>query len=418
MKTLLLLTTVLTATAFAQTTPVSEKKYYQTLDPKTRLEILAHSKTRKSVSLAESANANKKEDDKDNMVDKIDVVKYLSESCGFEYTRDAEGNPVRPTLECNYDPRAEDDGFNGMTAKFGCQFETTNKRGEKKAKTLKVKYDPFKQQGGGYKEIPQAVMGTLFARLLGFHTGNYCPVNVVCNNCPNDNPWELSKKSTGPAAAGSRVKFDNVVVAVNLSGYKIMDTKNTDPVKAIGFYFKNELNKIYPADKQMADQLKIDRDALTLWINFAGARDAGAYNTKMYCIKSAAASEQNAQPKCLESVAIINDYGNAFGYKGQQEKMSLSRFSGAALQSSFRSYDSGPSSNEPLITTGARGTAEADGVRISSEGRDLFVKSAEAITEKQLDDVLKLTQIHLTSDANIQKWKDAFRRKVKEVKEH
>jgi hypothetical protein len=415
MKNLFLMTTLIASTAFAQSTTVNEKNYYQTLDPKVRLEILAHSQVRKSIPLTESATA-KKEDDKDNLTDKIDVVKYLSESCGFEYTRDAEGNPVRPTLNCNYDPRAEDDGFNGMTAKFGCQFEMTNKRGEKKLKTMKVKYDPFKQQGGGHKEIPQAVMGTLFARLLGFHTGNYCPADVVCNNCPNDNPWELSKKSTGPAAAGSRVEFKNVVASVNLSGYKIMDTKNTDPVKAIGFYFQNELNKIYPANKQVAEQLKTERDSLTLWINFAVARDAGAYNTKMYCVKSAPVTEANPQPKCLQSVAIINDYGNAFGYRGQKEKISLSKFSGPALRSSFGRDDF--AQNDELITTGANGTAGADGVKISKAGRDLFVKSAEAITDQQLEDVLKLSQIHLTSDSSIQKWKDGFRRKVKEVKEH
>ena len=183
------MTTLLASTAFAQSTTVDEKKYYQILDPKVRLEILSQAQVINSSPLTESATA-KKEEDKDNLTTKIDVVKYLSEACGFEYTRDAEGNPVRPTLNCNYDPRAEEDGFNGMTAKFGCQFEMTNKRGEKKIKTMKVKYDPFKQQGGGHKEIPQAVMGTLFARLLGFYTGNYCPVDVVCNNCPNDNPWE------------------------------------------------------------------------------------------------------------------------------------------------------------------------------------------------------------------------------------
>lgn len=415
MKNLFLITTLLASTALTQTTTVNEKKYYQTLDPKVRLEILAHAQVRKSSPLTESATA-KREDEKDNLTEKIDVVKYLSEACGFEYTRDAQGNPVRPTLHCNYDPRAEDDGFNGMTAKFGCQFEMTNKRGEKKLKTLKVKYDAHKQQGGGYKEIPQAVMGTLFARLLGFYTGNYCPADVVCNNCPNDNPWELSKKSTGPAAAGSRVEFKNVVVASNLSGYKIMDTNNTDPVKAIGFYFKNELNKIYPAEKQLAEQLKTERDALTLWINFALARDAGAYNTKMYCIKSTPISESNPQPKCLQSVAIINDYGNAFGYEGQTEKMSVSKFSRAALRSSFRNSDFGQ--NDELITTGANGTAGADGVKISTAGRDLFVRSAEAITDQQMHDVLKLAQIHLTSDASVQKWKDAFRRKVKSVKEH
>ena len=416
MKNLLLLSTLLASTAFSQTPIVSEKKYYQSLNPKTRLEILAHSKTRKSMSFAESQNSFKKEDDKDNLTQKIDVVNYLSEACGFTYTRDAEGNPVRPTVNCTYDPRAADDGFNGMTAKFDCKFEMTNKNGEKKFKTLKVKYDPYKQQGGGYKEIPQAIMGTLFARLLGFHTGNYCPMNVVCNDCPNDNPWELSNKSTGAAAAGSRVEFNNVVVAVNLPGYKIMDTNNTDPVKAVGFYFKNELNKIYPADQQLAENLRIERDALTLWINFALARDAGAYNTKMYCIKSVPASEANPHPTCLESVAIINDYGNAFGYEGQKEKMSLSKFLRPAFRSNFNSFDS-HQSNE-LITTGANGTAGADGVKISEAGRDLFVKSAEAITDQQLDDILKLAQIQLTSDSNIQKWKDGFRRKVKSVKEH
>ena len=407
----------------AQAEKLSEKKYFQSIDPKVRLYILKTARVKIKLPDQSFESGSLKETGKDNTVNKIDVVKYLSDVCGFEYSRNAEGHPVRPTLECTYNPRPSDNGFNGMTAKFDCDFERTEEKNSAENKkppgprTLKVKYDPFKQPGGGYKEIPQAIMGTLFARLLGFHTGTYCPADVICKDCPNDNPWELSNNSKGPAAVGSRVKFENVVISINHKGFKIMDTTNNDPVKAIGFYFKKELNKINPSDKTQAAELKTERDALTLWINFARNRDAGAYNTKLYCVKSETSQTIESKPVCLEAAALINDYGNSFGYAGQREKIELSKFKDHPLRNTSFSGEN-IDANSSLITVGANGTAEPAGIEIGDSGRKLFVKYAESITDQQLDDIFRLAQIHLTSDSSVEEWKSTFKKKVKRVKDH
>lgn len=380
-----------------------EKSYYGKIDPKIRLQILANARTMKTYDTSAEI---KKEDDKNNLNNKIDMVKYLSEECDFAYTRDANGLPVRPLVSCVYKPKDKAEGFNGMTAKFDCVFTSINKDGQTKEKTLKVKYEPKKYAGGGHKEIPQAVMGTSLARLLGFHTSTYCPVDLTCKDCPSDNPW-AQEKSSAPAMAGNVVEFKNVVVEAKMKGYKVEDSKNQSAEKPQGFTYR-ELNRYFPKgiDKSLLATMQAEREALTIWINFVVSGDADHHNNKLFCTKSTKPATPEEIPKCLESVAVINDYGNSLGYSNADTRLQLSKFAKQVLRSDGDGYSA----------YGASGNAGASYHSISEAGRSLFVQQADAITDAQLLDVFNLAQVEKVSDGNANAWLKAFRQKVQKMK--
>lgn len=380
-----------------------EKSYYGKIDPKVRLQILANARTMKTF---DPASEVKKEDDKNNLTHKIDVVKYLNEKCDFPYTRDANGLPVRPLVSCVYKPKDKAEAFNGMTSKFDCVFTSINKEGQTKEKTLKVKYEPKKYAGGGHKEIPQAIMGTSLARLLGFNTGAYCPVDLTCKDCPSDHPW-AQEKSSAPALAGNVVEFKNVVVESKMKGYKVEDNRNQNAERPQGFTFK-DLNRYFlkNLDKALQAQLSAEREALTIWINFVVSGDADHHNNKLFCTNSTKPATPEEIPKCLESVAVINDYGNSLGYSNADTRLQLSKFSKNVLRSDGDAYSA----------YGASGNAGASNHPISDAGRLLFIQQAEAITDDQLMDVFNLAQVEKVSDGNAQAWLKAFRQKVQKMK--
>jgi hypothetical protein len=387
------------ALMLAVTADAGEKEYYSKLDPKLRRLALAKSEVMKPL----NSTTVQEEDDKNNLTDKIDIVKYLSEKCGFEYTRDANGLPQRPQVKCRYQPKSELDKFNGMTAKFDCKFTQIDENLAAKEKTRKVKYDPKKYDGGGHKEIPQAILGTQIARLLGFHTGTYCPVDLTCLDCPSENPWSQSN-SSAPAVSGQTIEFKNVVVDAKMKGFKIEDPKNKTNQKLQGVSFR-DLNKYYPKiDRATQLQMRDERDALTIWINFVVSQDADQHNNKLFCLKSKAV--ENANPECLRSAFVINDYGNSFGYTDSDTKLQISKFARSVVTRS----------GDQLSTIGASGNAGASYHPLSAEGVDLFVKHAEAITDQQLRDIFHLAQIDKVSDAGVTEWIQAFRRKVDKLK--
>jgi hypothetical protein len=384
------------------TAQADEKDFYARMEPKARLNLLGHMRVMKILNQNDPQKDSKAEDDKDNRFEKIDVVKYLSEKCNFNYTRDASGTPVRPQVNCVYKPRTDGDEFFGMSSKFDCTFTAQNSQGQVKEKTLKVKYGPRQYEGGGYKEIPQAFLGTSLARLLGFYTGTYCPVDLVCKDCPSEHPW-AQNKSKAPAMPGSVIEFKNVVIEVKQKGYKIQDTKAPSD-EPQGFSMATEMNRYFPkTDKESQLKLKAERDALTLWFNFVVSNDADKHNTKLLCVKSVKPADEKQSPRCELSVGMINDYGNSFGYKNGDTPLNISEFSRSALRGNQ--------------TTGADGDARAQGHVMSEEGRTLFVTMAEAITDQQLNDIFSLAQIQKVSNAGTEAWKQAFRSKVQKVKQ-
>lgn len=405
----LLLTTVLTATALlpamagaqAPSEKDRAKKYFAAVDPQTRLNLIGFMRVRKLTAPA-TAGEPRAEDDKDNRSEKIDVVELLRERCQFDYRRDGAGHPVRPQVECTYKPKEADDGFNGMSAKFDCRFESADPAG--KARTLKVKYDPAKAPGGGYKEIPQAVMGTLTARLLGFYTNIYCPVDVICKDCPGEHPWG-QHKSQAPAVPGNRVVFENVVVEVKQKGDKVIDRRHVNSEKPQGFGFGDEMARYAPRDAALQAELLTERQTLAIWQNFVHAKDADRHNNKLLCARARTAP--GADPVCELSVGSINDYGNAFGYTDSRTPLRLSGFARDSLSGSGSS----------VRTSGASGNAGSGGYPVTMAGRDLFVSMADSLTDSQLNDIFELAQVGKTSDAGVDQWRQVYRQKVQKIKD-
>ncbi|AGH94649.1 hypothetical protein [Pseudobdellovibrio exovorus] len=376
----------------------SEKDYFRTMDPRARLELIANMRVKRSFKpLSEIRNI--EEDDKDNQTDKIDIAQYLTEKCGFNYQRTAAGIQ-RPQVQCTYTPKSASNPFNGMTAKFDCSFDAKQDGGKKRV--LKVKYEPKRYAGGGHKEIPQAVMGTLMARMMGFYSSTYCPVDVVCNDCPSENPWE--QKSQAPAAIGNRVLFENVVVEIKQKGFQVTDSRNTNTDKPQGFSFRNEMARYAPRDRALQAQLLTEREALAIWMNFVRSQDADHHNNKLYCLKSTVVEGSN--PKCDQSIGVINDYGNAFGYSKADRPLKLSDFSRDTLMSG----------SGRITAWGASGNSGAGGYTISQAGRDLFVSMAESLSDNQLEDIFQLAQVEKVSDGDSSKWKEAYRHKVQRIK--
>jgi hypothetical protein len=392
-----------------------EKAYYAKVTPAVRTDLVSKMHTRKILAPL-AADKKVKEDEKDNVTNKIDMVQFLSEKCDFNYTRDNANNPIRPHVECTYTPRPADNDFNGATSKFDCAFPETDsegrpkldKDGKQKIDVRKVKYAPQKFPGGGYKEIPQAVLGTAFARLLGFATSTYCPVDLTCLNCPNENPWALDR-ARGAAVEGNKVIFENVVVEAKQKGTLIEDnikSNQSKKQKPQGFTFK-ELSQNVAADPALRGQLIAEREALALWQNFIRHEDADQHNNKLLCVKSTEMTATSA-PVCEQVVGTLNDYGNSFGYRGEGTRLSVNDFSGAALKRNF--FGGG------AVATGADGDSGVKGYAISRAGRDLFVTYADAITQQQLSDIFQLAQITQTSDGNLDQWIQSFRKKVEEIK--
>ena len=397
------LASAVTVSLFSNFAHADEKAFYSRMDPKARLNLIGNAHVMKALKpLDAQSTAPRDEDEKDNRNEKIDIVKYLSEKCDFNYTRDASGSPVRPHVSCVYKPRADGDEFFGMSAKFDCSFTSQNSQGQVKERNLKVKYGPRQLEGGGYKEIPQAFLGTSLARLLGFYSSTYCPVDLTCKDCPGENPWGMNK-SKAPAMPGSVIEFKNVVIEVKQKGFKVQDTRAPSD-EPQGFSFESELNRYFPkTDKQTQLNLQAERDALTLWFNFVVSNDADKHNTKLLCVRSIKPVDASQASKCELSAAMVNDYGNSFGYKNGDTPLNVKEFSRSAL-----------SGNE---TAGASGDARAQGHPMTEEGRTLFVNMAEAITDQQLNDIFSLAQIEKVSNAGPEAWKQAFRNKVLKIKQ-
>lgn len=330
--------------------------------------------------------------------EKIDIAQHLTQECGYDYSRDASGAIKRPHIECSYLARNSSNPFGGMMAKFDCQIETP----EKKIFKTKVKYDSKHRAGGGYKEIPQAVIGTLITRIMGIEGNLYCPVDLTCNNCPSNDPWSKDR-SQGPGVEGNRIEFKNVVIEKKMKGLKILQSNPSLPTHPTAFTFKELLRNL---PEQNAIEALADREALAIWVNFLGHSDAGAYNMAFTCH---GAIEADGKTICEKVTASINDFGNSFGYRGSDRKMQLSNFESASgVRSAQNRFD--------VATEGARGTSDPAGLRVSAEGVRRFVEAISHVSDQQLNDILDLAQIETVSDSRKKEWIDSFRNKIESIR--
>jgi len=324
----------------------------------------------------------------------VDVAQLLTKECGYEYKRNAEGRIQRPSIDCTYLPRDPSNPFGGMMAKFDCAIQP---RGKEKVRA-KVKYDPKHREGGGHKEIPQAILGTLLTRIMGIEGNLYCPVDLTCVNCPSNDPWS-QKNSQAPSVEGNRIEFKNVVIEKKMKGLKILQTNSRLPTHPTAFTFQELLKHLPPQESSAA---LAEREALAIWVNFLRHGDAGAYNMALTCHGG---REENGKPDCDKVTASINDFGDSFGYRKIDQKMELSRFrSAAGVRTGF--------DDSSYITEGGRGSSNPDGLRVSNLGVQKFTEAISQVSNQQLNDILDLAQIEVVSDSSKNKWMEAFRRKI------
>jgi hypothetical protein len=330
-----------------------------------------------------------------------DVANFLTETCGFSYERNEKGEIQRPQVSCRYKPRSPEKPFGGMMSKFQCQFKSETKG----TFTAKVKYDEKKQAGGGFKEIPQAVLGTLMARGMGFEGNTYCPVRLTCLDCPSEHPWE-QERAQAPAKPGQQITFDDVVFELKEKGEDILVSNEALPTHPIGFYFDRDLMRNLPREREQERVALLERQALALWDNFIVHQDAGAYNMSLTCVSPKLGLKN--QVECDRVKAQINDYGNSFGYQGSRRQMSLRK---------FMESESVGQNGHGFYTRGSRGTANPDGISVDSEGINIFLERFSRITDQNMNDILDLAQIEIVSDSSKAEWFKGFQDKARRLKE-
>ncbi len=271
----------MSSTCFAQVSKTELKKYFASMSVADRNEIIKKMDVMSKKSTDASA----------------DVLDILNKKCDFTYVRNQSGKIITPEVTCTYKPKPSDNPFSGQSAKFDCEFTSKKADGTEKKQTRKVKYDDVIGKNGGYKEIPQAIMGTLFADLMGFKTGHYCPAHVTCIGCPSDDPWADAKASA--PASKKRYVFLDVVVESKTDGYLISDAINGHGIKPQGFGFNTEMLNLQDGTVQS----RIEREAIALWVNFIRHTDADPHNNKIFCTE--VSNLQDIKPVIIPETTVL-----------------------------------------------------------------------------------------------------------------
>ena len=377
------------------------KDYFKTVDPTLRQQLI------KDMQVIHDASSIDQEHQKS-------VLEHMTNICGLPYVRDQKtGVLILPIAKCTYQARNPKNPFQGMSPKFDCLFESVDpKTQEIKNEKVKVKYDAAQRSGGGYKEIPQAVLGTQFARLFGFYSNTYCPVKqLTCIGCPSQDPWSNSR-SQALTVKDKTVIFKDVVFEIEAKGMVITDKTAATMSKPQGFSFNDEMSKYLPLNGSLRQGTILDREQIDIWVNFIRHNDADPHNNKLICKEFV--FDKNQKPSCTNVYGTVNDYGNSFGYAGSNSKMSLSEFMKSSLRRPFSlSNLFSPSSNSDIVTTGA--ASSASDYKVSKESIKNFIERGLRIQEEDLLDIFDLAQINTVSGKNSKEWSAGFRKKLKDM---
>jgi hypothetical protein len=359
------------ANAFAKKDQLQE--YFENVSAEVREEVI------KQLSVADAEYMNK------NV--RVDVLDELNANCkGFvTYVRNAEGNIVKPTVDCNY---VADDGLDGMSPKFKCKF--TNVLGE--TKKLKVKYGYNVIQSG--KEIATGIVGPSMARLMGFKADTYCPAIVNCKGCSAD-PWSKDENnqyhSSKPAIAKSTTTFNYALVEIKLEGWKVSEPRN-GAKKPLGFDWEELKSVDDTLSESLKDQRRIEREAYMLWINFIYHTDADAHNNRLICEKLAEEDSSVQVPKCGVAAGYVHDYGDAF------KRMNLTEFTNTLVFfngfTKLHPFASWGTAGNKCVGTMSGGEGAISNAEFSEEARNVLLERAQQITKEQLLDLFSLAEVN------------------------
>jgi hypothetical protein len=340
---------------------------------------------------------------------RVDIIDELNEGCkGFAtYSKDASGNIIVPDVRCIY---VADDGLDGMTPKFKCKFKDV--KGEHKK--FKVKYAGGVASSG--KEIATGIVGASMARLMGFKADTYCPAKIICEGCSKD-PWSKESgqnHSSEAAVQGVENRFDTALIEIKVSGWKLSEPRN-GARKPLGFEWSGLSLVDESLSQNIQDQIRIEREAYMLWINFIYHTDADAHNNRLVCEQLEEAESNLTKSVCGSVSGYAHDYGDSF------RRFDLNAFVGTPVffkgwQSSAPVVSWGTEGNKCVGTMGG-GEGAIGNAEFSDEARLHFLSRIGMITDEQFNELLKLAQVNqIGSKSSVEEWILAIRNKINEVK--
>ncbi len=340
----------------------------------------------------------------------VDVIQDLQKRCGsaFQYRKTQNQNVYEwPVVECQYHP--DDHSLGGGTSKYYCDFKEDGKTDLKKRK---VKYS---QNGKSVKdsELIPTILGVNSAHLLGFFTELYCPAQVICTNCPSDNPWNQDHASA-PAGKGQTV-FNAAMVDRELSYPQIatpqtLASKPKNPALSILGLSFNELMIVSGDTDAEIRKMRIEREAWILWINFIMETDSYSLNQRLACADPTMGADK---VQCPTPIAYTHDYGHAYYERfnfGTWEqipplKMGSDGLCHGTLTSDIYWKERKVDYHSVLLSP-----------VISSEARDLLVQRLSRITDKQWSDIYQLSRAEIATGVTTDRWLKAMHQKIDQLK--
>jgi hypothetical protein len=340
---------------------------------------------------------------------RADVLAELNSNCKniVTYSRDEQGQIIKPTVNCIY---IADDNLDGMSPKFKCKFKDVN--GE--SKKLKVKYSNSAGQSG--KEIATGILGPSMARLMGFKADTYCPAIINCEGCSAD-PWSKDGNnqahSSKPAISGMNTIFNYALIEIKLDGLKVSEPRN-GARKPLGFDWAELRAVDHRLSAAQQDQVRIEREAYMLWINFIYHTDADAHNNRLVCEKVDDLLSRPETPYCGAAAAYAHDYGDSF------RRMKLADFintpvffTGFVKEHPLSSW--GTEGNKCVGTMGG-GEGAIGNAEFSEEAKKLFLERASRISKVQLIDLMNLADVSaIDSSSTAESWANAILDKFNKV---
>lgn len=334
-----------------------------------------------------------------------DLISELESICGpqfkYEKTISQAGFPIFqwPKVECQYVP---EDSFNGASTKFKCEFENSKSKDGKTSR--KVKYMSNLSKPFENTDLVESMFLNTTAKALGFFSETYCPAEIVCKNCPSQHPWAQEKSSV--SAGTETFTFPMAVVEFPLD---VQQITNPGPHKLPQGLNWDELKEVRAKTPELEKQMRIEREAWLLWINFIQHWDADAHNQRISCVN--ARLDSNGNPTCDGTVAYTHDYGRSF-YRGVQ----FNTWAGTPV---FRKNGDGDfecrNTLRRDILNGRPGPGIIMQPVISAEARDLLVSRMARLTDDQWISLLQISKLPQASKVSPDRWLRTIKNKIQEM---
>ena len=303
-------------------------------------------------------------------------------------------------VRCTYQEPKEK--ITGFSPKFKCKLPD--------GQIVRVKYSS--------RETLSEIAGTRLLWALGFYTDEVYPVKLRCVACPSKNPAKPSKDEP-------RVEMliENAIIERNFRGKEIAIYSDQ------GFKW-DELDQI---DPKVGGSTKAETEALKLLAVIIQHTDNKASQQRIGCYAEEIEKKKLFEV-CKKPVIMIQDLGATFGQSSKEVESSSSMY--------LRGWKSQPvwnlvkedaylKKNGRKICIGYLVPAiggELFDPEISDEGRQFLADLLNQLTDKQIEDLFRISRAERTDEkivengqerpVRVQDWVKVFKMKRQEINDH